>query len=351
MASIVRPPDESRVRGGAAGTCRSEPRSPLAGSQRVLSRSQDGLSRAGAMAAADRKERAQMTAQRQCTATAAAGLLPPSGSARAAPSPSSTPSIGGTTTVVRQVDGRSDDRAAVAAPLPSRSTRSTSRAAAASSRSPSLDAGAPAAFGGGGTQQAAGLRLRLRHERPHRHERARRRRRDPITVRFSNGATYNGDARRQRPVDRPRRHQGRRACLAARTRSRSPTRPTSRSATASSRSAARSASRRPSRAGSSARSTAQMTAPNNFAINDSIQTDAAINHGNSGGPLLDLQGRVIGVNAQIQSDSGGNDGVGFAIPSNTVQLDRVAADRERQGRARLPRRRPSRRSPRRSPTC
>ena len=63
----------------------------------------------------------------------------------------------------------------------------------------------------------------------------------------------------------------------------------------------------------------EMKAPNNFTITDSIQTDAAINHGNSGGPLLDLSGRVIGVNAQIESDSGGNDGVGFAIPSNTVR--------------------------------
>jgi putative serine protease PepD len=63
----------------------------------------------------------------------------------------------------------------------------------------------------------------------------------------------------------------------------------------------------------------QMTAPNNFTINDSIQTDAAINHGNSGGPLLDLSGKVVGVNAQIASDSGGNDGIGFAIPSNTVK--------------------------------
>jgi putative serine protease PepD len=63
----------------------------------------------------------------------------------------------------------------------------------------------------------------------------------------------------------------------------------------------------------------QMTAPNNFTINDSIQTDAAINHGNSGGPLLDQEGRVIGVNAQIESESGGSDGVGFAIPSNTVR--------------------------------
>jgi putative serine protease PepD len=63
----------------------------------------------------------------------------------------------------------------------------------------------------------------------------------------------------------------------------------------------------------------QMTSPNNFTIDDSIQTDAAINHGNSGGPLLDLHGRVIGVNSQIESDSGGNDGVGFAVPSNTVK--------------------------------
>jgi putative serine protease PepD len=63
----------------------------------------------------------------------------------------------------------------------------------------------------------------------------------------------------------------------------------------------------------------QMTAPNEFTINDSIQTDAAINHGNSGGPLLNARGRVIGVNAQIESESGGNDGVGFAIPSNTVR--------------------------------
>jgi putative serine protease PepD len=62
-----------------------------------------------------------------------------------------------------------------------------------------------------------------------------------------------------------------------------------------------------------------MTSPNNFTIDDSIQTDAAINHGNSGGPLLNMQGKVIGVTAQIESDSGGNDGVGFAVPSNTVR--------------------------------
>jgi putative serine protease PepD len=66
----------------------------------------------------------------------------------------------------------------------------------------------------------------------------------------------------------------------------------------------------------------QMEAPNNFTINDSIQTDAAINHGNSGGPLLNAEGRVIGVNAQIRSEpvGAGNNGVGFAIPSNTITL-------------------------------
>ena len=62
-----------------------------------------------------------------------------------------------------------------------------------------------------------------------------------------------------------------------------------------------------------------ITAPNNFTITDTIQTDAAINHGNSGGVLLNSSGQVIGVTAQIDSESGGNDGVGFAIPSNTVR--------------------------------
>lgn len=63
----------------------------------------------------------------------------------------------------------------------------------------------------------------------------------------------------------------------------------------------------------------RIEAPNGYSILDTIQTDAAINSGNSGGPLLNMSGEVIGVNAQIESESGGNDGVGFAIPSNTVQ--------------------------------
>ena len=52
---------------------------------------------------------------------------------------------------------------------------------------------------------------------------------------------------------------------------------------------------------------------------DFIQTDAAINRGNSGGPLLNLEGEVIGVNSAIYSPNGGSVGVGFAIPSNTVK--------------------------------
>ena len=63
----------------------------------------------------------------------------------------------------------------------------------------------------------------------------------------------------------------------------------------------------------------QIQATNGVTIGGAIQTDAAINHGNSGGPLIDMTGKVVGVNAQIESDSGDNAGVGFAIPSNTVK--------------------------------
>ena len=61
-----------------------------------------------------------------------------------------------------------------------------------------------------------------------------------------------------------------------------------------------------------------ISSTNNFTISGAIQTDAAINHGNSGGPLLNMSGQVIGVNTQIESDSGGNEGVGFAVPANTI---------------------------------
>ena len=68
----------------------------------------------------------------------------------------------------------------------------------------------------------------------------------------------------------------------------------------------------------------------NFSISGAIQTDAAINPGNSGGPLVDGEGRVIGVNQQIKSTSGGGEGVGFAVPINAVKrsLDMLRKDGE-----------------------
>ena len=62
----------------------------------------------------------------------------------------------------------------------------------------------------------------------------------------------------------------------------------------------------------------QIQAPNGFSISNVIQTDAAINPGNSGGPLIDGAGQVIGINSQIESQSGGNEGVGFAVPIKTA---------------------------------
>jgi S1-C subfamily serine protease len=63
----------------------------------------------------------------------------------------------------------------------------------------------------------------------------------------------------------------------------------------------------------------EIQAPNGFTIRNAIQTDAAINPGNSGGPLFDAAGRVIGVNSQIESRSGGNVGIGFAVPIDTAR--------------------------------
>jgi S1-C subfamily serine protease len=75
-------------------------------------------------------------------------------------------------------------------------------------------------------------------------------------------------------------------------------------------------------------------APNSYSIDHVIQTDAALNKGNSGGPLLDARGNVIGVNSQIAAgDSGasGNVGIGFAVPINTVKT--VAAQIIKSGHA------------------
>jgi S1-C subfamily serine protease len=64
-----------------------------------------------------------------------------------------------------------------------------------------------------------------------------------------------------------------------------------------------------------------------FSIDGAIQTDASINPGNSGGPLLDADGTVIGIDQQINTTSGGNEGVGFALPIDLAQRS-IAALRE-----------------------
>jgi putative serine protease PepD len=76
----------------------------------------------------------------------------------------------------------------------------------------------------------------------------------------------------------------------------------------------------------------RIQAPNQLSIAHVIQTDAALNHGNSGGPLLNAQGQVIGVNAQIETggQSEGNVGIGFAIPINTIKD--VAAELIKNGK-------------------
>jgi S1-C subfamily serine protease len=76
----------------------------------------------------------------------------------------------------------------------------------------------------------------------------------------------------------------------------------------------------------------QIEAPNGFSISHVIQTGAAINPGNSGGPLIDAEGKVIGINSQIETGggSGGNVGIGFSIPINTAR--EVAGQLEEDGK-------------------
>jgi putative serine protease PepD len=81
-----------------------------------------------------------------------------------------------------------------------------------------------------------------------------------------------------------------------------------------------------------------LQAPDGATIPGAIQTDAAINPGNSGGPLLSAAGEVVGVNAQIASRGGGNDGIGFAIPAATVAgiIEQAASASEAMGVAPAP---------------
>ena len=69
---------------------------------------------------------------------------------------------------------------------------------------------------------------------------------------------------------------------------------------------------------------------------DFIQTDAAINHGNSGGALIDTRGELVGINTAILSgETGGNQGIGFAIPANLARNDHGPDHEERQSDPRL----------------
>ena len=74
----------------------------------------------------------------------------------------------------------------------------------------------------------------------------------------------------------------------------------------------------------------QICSPNDSFIPNAIQTDAAINQGNSGGPLIDRHGRVIGINSQIVSQGGGFEGIGFAVPIDAVRpvADGIIAGRK-----------------------
>ena len=75
-----------------------------------------------------------------------------------------------------------------------------------------------------------------------------------------------------------------------------------------------------------------------FQIEGAIQTDASINPGNSGGPLLDAGARVIGINQQIETNSGANDGVGFAVPISAIKRSIAQLEARRRSRIRLHRR-------------
>ena len=172
-------------------------------------------------------------------------------------------------------------------------------------------------------QNSLGSGVMVKAGRADRHQRPRRegRRRDP--GRAGRPARVRRQAGDDRRALRPRRaaHRHRRARSSPSSRCAIRTR--SRSATSCWRSAIRSASNQTVTSG-----IVSALARSAGGINDSsffIQTDAAINPGNSGGALVSLDGRLIGINTAIYSQTGGSVGIGFAIPSNIVA--RIVDDR------------------------
>ena len=214
----------------------------------------------------------------------------------------------------------------------------------ASCRSPrrrSARAGRPVRFPHAADRAGARLRLRDRQGGPHRHELPRRQGRDEGPGLFSGQDQSTRERRRHRSLDRHRRPEDRRA------RPRADAAPLGNSDAVTVGDSVFAIGNpfgftRTLTTGVVSALQRQIKAPNTLPIEHAIQTDAAINHGNSGGPLIDVAGRVIGVTSQISTGNTGqqgNIGIGFADPDQHRSQRRRADHQERQGRPCIHRRR------------